>query len=390
MAKPKNVMRAFVEARQATMTPSELTAMLGAFSKPRKTSFRINTLKAPDAATHRSILDSVARRIAELHKPKRGSVYITKCPWSRTAYQLSDPSITARQLLDLDVHRQGLIHLQSLASMLPVLCFDPTPFQQQSVPHSKVHDQPAMLVLDMCAAPGGKSTQLAELLGLDSSATLILNEINAIRMPRLKQNIASLIPAALQENIHTVLCDGRKLVIRPDLHAECQKGPDTHLHVSDRIAKGVLPNLVDAILLDAPCSGEGTFSTLEPQSFANWSPAYVFKFQHLQRQLLDKAFRLLKPGGQLVYSTCTLSVEENEANIEWLIGQHPSLSVVDLALDFTDPQLSGIGKACFRPAGGPGFASAESSIPLHKALRVFPTQEYEGFFVCRLQKSLLL
>ncbi|KAI8928501.1 S-adenosyl-L-methionine-dependent methyltransferase [Entophlyctis helioformis] len=382
-------LQAFADARRPLYSPSELDAILAAIAKPRKTSFRINTLLAPDAASHKRILAEVRQLLDRLQQRNKAPLRIRPAgPWSRLAFQVSDPSVKAKQLMDLECHRNGLIHFQSLSSMLPPLCFAP------------IAGQGGPLVLDMCSAPGGKSTQLVEqVFGPTSASTgadlhqlsagrVVANEVNPLRFQRLERNLKTLVPRGVASRVHATLCDGRRLSI-----AAPAASLDDPVAMPDRdeqttataISRGVFPRQFDAVLLDAPCSGEGVFSVLEPHSFSSWSPEYVSKLQRLQRQLLDRAFSLLRPGGQLIYSTCTLAPEENEHNVEWIVGQHPSLEVVDLHLDLLDPLVNG-GQAAFRPAGGPGFCSTNTSIPLHKALRVLPTQDYEGFFAVRFIK----
>eukprot|EP00842_Homolaphlyctis_polyrhiza_P000408 jgi/Hompol1/1368/HPOL_005107-RA len=113
--------------------------------------------------------------------------------------------------------------------------------------------------------------------------------------------------------------------------------------------------------------------------------------QTLQQQLLGVAMKLLKPGGQLVYSTCTLSVEENEANIEHIMGLYPSLQIADLHLDVLGPTLPNGSPtpSCFRRAFESAHAPTAQRFPLDRALRIMPTPEYEGFFVCRLVNAVM-
>ncbi|KAL2915710.1 hypothetical protein HK105_204656 [Polyrhizophydium stewartii] len=363
---------AFADARSRHFAPSELAAMLAVFGKPRRTSFRVNAMRATDAAAVDGALAAVRQRLSELHARNRDTVRIRRCAWNSHAFQLSDPSVRARQLMDLDAHARGLLHFQSLSSMIPAACFDPSPLVGPASGGADAAGAQPRWLLDMCAAPGGKTTQLVEAFAARTSNVVVANEIHPLRIQRLERNIAALVPEPVRPRVHQVLGDGRRLAV-------AAHGADPAA-----IAQSKLPRLMDAILLDAPCSGEGTFSTLEPQTIAVWSLDFVAKMQRLQRQLLDRAFHLLRPGGQLVYSTCTLGPEENEANIEWVVGQHPSLEIAPLHLDLADPAING-GLANFRPAGGPSLGS-RSGLPLHLALRVLPTAEYEGFFVCRLVK----
>jgi NOL1/NOP2/fmu family ribosome biogenesis protein/23S rRNA U2552 (ribose-2'-O)-methylase RlmE/FtsJ len=155
--------------------------------------------------------------------------------------------------------------------------------------------QPGETVLDLCAAPGGKTTQLAgKMLG---KGLLVANEIHPQRARILSQNIERLgIPNAL--------------VLNEDSHTLAKRFPETF----------------DKILCDAPCSGEGMFRRDEIAR-TEWSLENVEMCAERQREILQNVMMMLKPNGRLVYSTCTFSEEENEKNIEWLLGEYEELEV---------------------------------------------------------------
>ena len=156
--------------------------------------------------------------------------------------------------------------------------------------------QPGERVLDLCAAPGGKTTQLAA--AMQGRGLLVCNEIHPRRAQVLASNIERLgIPNAL------VLCEHpAKLAQR-------------------------FPGYFDRILVDAPCSGEGMFRK-EEAAVTDWSEATVAMCAARQQEILASAAEMLAPGGRLVYSTCTLNRKENEKQVSRFLSEHPEFSLV--------------------------------------------------------------
>ena len=158
--------------------------------------------------------------------------------------------------------------------------------------------KPGMRVLDLCAAPGGKSTQLATYLG--DSGLLVSNEINTQRSRILSQNIERMgIKNAIVTN------------------------EDSFVLASH------FPGFFNAIQVDAPCSGEGMFRKL-PEAIEQWSMENVAICAARQKEILDNAAVMLKPGGTIVYSTCTFSKEENEDVIEYFLEKHPDFTLEEM------------------------------------------------------------
>ena len=158
--------------------------------------------------------------------------------------------------------------------------------------------EPGMRVLDLCAAPGGKSTQLATYLG--DSGLLVSNEINTQRSRILSQNIERMgIKNAIVTN------------------------EDSFVLASH------FPGFFNAIQVDAPCSGEGMFRKL-PEAIEQWSMENVAICAARQKEILDNAAVMLKPGGVIVYSTCTFSKEENEDVIECFLERHPDFTLEEM------------------------------------------------------------
>jgi 16S rRNA C967 or C1407 C5-methylase (RsmB/RsmF family) len=321
----RRVFAPWIKFHSDFFTPTQIDSMIRAFSNPRHLSFRINELKVTSPAMKRELLADIQATIQEFRK----NVFIVSCPWYSYACYLSQPSILVRHLAPMVRHKAGCFYLQSLSSMIPVNCMD----------IKKNHR-----ILDMCAAPGGKTSQIiASLMG---SGKTVAVEIDKERHNHLERNIKRLLHADMMGSVKLLLADSRHL-------------PES--------------NQYDRILLDAPCSGDGRFFIEQPSTFEHWSSTFVKKHVYLQRQLLASAYKLLKPGGELVYSTCALSKDENEGNINWFTSNF-NMEIIDLAVDLLDASENG------------GQANFTQAIDMPKALRVFPTELYEGFFVCRLRK----
>ncbi|WP_300559357.1 RsmB/NOP family class I SAM-dependent RNA methyltransferase [Companilactobacillus sp.] len=197
-------------------------------------------------------------------------------------------------------------------------------------------------VLDLCAAPGSKTTYLANIM--HSDGLLVSNEINYKRAKVLSSNIERM------GITNTVVTNNSPKDFEKDFE-----------------------NYFDKILVDAPCSGEGMFRK-DPESVKYWSQEYVESCANRQKHILDSAYKLLKPGGTLVYSTCTFSPEENEQNIDYFLNEYSDMSLADVK------KYSGM------EDGKPEWGNGNQE--LTKALRMFPDQfSGEGHFMCKLVKD---
>lgn len=177
-------------------------------------------------------------------------------------------------------HHAGMIYIQEPAAMAPVECID---------------IQPDWTVLDMCAAPGGKSTQIANKLG--ENGVLVSNEVIPSRCKILTGNIERI---------------GAKNTVTTCLDVE-------------KLAK-LFPKTFDLIVCDAPCSGEGMFRK-EAAAVSEWSKENVEMCAKRQKKLLSLAANMLKDGGYILYSTCTFSLEENEMTVNDFLSEHPEFSL---------------------------------------------------------------
>ncbi len=183
-------------------------------------------------------------------------------------------------------HEAGAFYIQEASAMLPVTLLD--------IPES---EGTGLKVLDLCAAPGGKSTQIADLM--NGSGLLVSNEIVPSRASVLSENIERM----GVENALVISSDPADLADR-------------------------FPCFFDRILVDAPCSGEGMFRR-NPEAVNEWSPENVAMCAARQDMILDCASAMLAPGGKIVYSTCTFSPEEDEGSVDRFLARHPEFSVCD-------------------------------------------------------------
>ncbi|MFQ7682391.1 MAG: SAM-dependent methyltransferase, partial [Streptococcus salivarius] len=187
-------------------------------------------------------------------------------------------------------------------------------------------------VLDLAAAPGGKSTHL--LSYLDNTGLLVSNEINPKRSKILVENIERF---------------GARNVVVTNTSA-------------DKLAK-VFKNYFDTIVFDGPCSGEGMFRK-DPDAIQYWHKEYPCELAQLQKDILSDGLKMLAPGGQLIYSTCTWSPEENEGVVAWILENYPNLELVEI------PKWNGM-------RGGIDFPETARMYPHHF--------KGEGQFVAKFQ-----
>lgn len=230
-------------------------------------------------------------------------------------------------------HLQGLIYFQEPSAGSAVTVLDP---------------RPGEMVLDLCAAPGSKSTQI--LAGLEDGF-LVSNEIDAKRAKILLSNMERM----GAENFMVTSMDSGLL---------CRQ----------------MPEMFDKILVDAPCSGEGMMKKHDAAR-DEWSLENVLLCAARQKDILKNAWKALKPGGTLVYSTCTYAPEENEKNTAWMLEQ------------FEDAILEPVDVSWGRPgillSGSALEGKSEKLADLHlKVRRIFPMDGGEGHYVCKFKKQM--
>lgn len=205
------------------------------------------------------------------------------------------------------------------------------------------------MVLDMCAAPGSKTTQLAAVM--QGNGEVVALDSSRQRLYMLKSNLE-------QHHVTNVF---------PQL------GNGTH------IWRKYGP-MFDVVLLDAPCSGEGRFSTKDPNSYADWSVKKIERVASEQRRLMFAAVMCLKQDGLLVYSTCTFAPEENEAIVQFALEKFDGaleVCFIDLHKQLPDVFVPGVA----------AWNGASFTEDISRAVRVKPNETWEGFFVCVLRRK---
>ena len=218
-------------------------------------------------------------------------------------------------------------------------------------PGDRLDIGPGDTVLDLCAAPGGKATQLAaKLLCAGEGGLLVANEISNARAKALLRNLE--------------LFGARNFLVTNER--------------PDRLA-AAFPLFFDKILIDAPCSGEGMFRR-QPDVADAWSEEKVRKLARVQRQILEEGYRMLRPGGQLLYSTCTFSPAENEENIADFLADHPDITLI--------PIRPYEGFAEGRPDWVTRDLPESRLATLRRCIRIWPHRmEGEGHFLALMKKE---
>lgn len=279
----------------------ELTKkILDGYSKKRKVTLRVNTIKA---------------NIEEIKKAlDKNNIKYTDVLWSKGALIIEQAR--EQEIMQLKIYEEGKIYLQSLSSMLPPIILEPKENED---------------ILDMAAAPGGKTTQMAAML--NNNARITACEMNTIRAEKLKYNIEK----QGASSVYMMITDSRR--------------------IDDFFA-------FDRILLDAPCSGSGTLYSEDTKIEKTFTPKLIQKSVKAQTQLLRKAINILKPGKEMIYSTCSILQEENEDIVNNIINSG-KMEIIPIKIDRTIPTLP---------------------TKIKGTLCVYPNEEYEGFFVAKLRK----
>lgn len=276
-------------------------AILGGMQE-RVTTFRVNSIKS-SCEEMEAILDA-------------NSIDYKKCDWFEFAYIID--SSEENRLRELEIYKQGKIYFQSLSSMIPAIIIEPEEGDN---------------ILDMCAAPGGKTTLMSMLS--NNKALITACEKNKIRYDRLMFNVQK----QGAKGINIINQDSREL--------------------SSYFS-------FDKILLDAPCSGSGTLLE-NVDSKGSIDKEYVEKLVKVQRKLLDKAITILKSGGTLIYSTCSIFREENENNISYILNKYNNIKLETINKEqYTGMEL----------------------LPTiyDETICIEPNEYYEGFFVAKIIK----
>lgn len=277
--------------------------IIDGFGQNRKLTLRINKLK--------TAVENVKKVLTDLN------IKFSEVSWSEDALIIE--GTTKQEILELEIYKNGEIYLQSLSSMIPALILNPQANEN---------------ILDMAAAPGGKTTQMSAIS--NNLALITACEKNKIRAERLKYNIQK----QGANRVNVLVEDSRKL--------------------DDNFS-------FDKILLDAPCSGSGTINIFDEKLNKYFTKELVDRSIKTQKKLLQKAIKVLKNGGEMVYSTCSILKQENEENIEkFLKNNQLEIVPIDIELLKDIPILPS---------------------KIEGVITVCPNELYEGFFVAKLRKK---
>lgn len=264
--------------RMQEMLGDEYPAFLESYDKDRYQAMRLNALKIRKDG--RSAADGQAEHGSEADREVCAGLpwSLTKVPWAENGYYYDKEDQPGKH----PYHEAGVYYIQEPSAMAPVGMLKVCPGEK---------------VLDLCAAPGGKSTQIAA--ALKGQGLLVCNEIHPARAKILSENIE-----------------------RMGVRNACVTN-ETPAHLAE-----VFPEYFDRILVDAPCSGEGMFRKND-EACDQWSPENVKLCAERQQEILDCAAVMLRPGGRLVYSTCTFAPEENEEGMERFLQRHSEFQLLE-------------------------------------------------------------
>ena len=253
--------KAFLE-RMKEMLGEEYDAFLKSYEAPRQFGLRVNTLKI-----------SVEEFL------KQSPFHLTPVPWTKNGFYYEEADRPARH----PYYASGLYYLQEPSAMAPAAILPV---------------EPGDYVLDLCAAPGGKATELGA--RLKGQGMLVANEISASRAKALLRNIE--------------LCGIKNSFLTNEV-------PKNLAHV--------MPEFFDKVLVDAPCSGEGMFRK-DMDVAKTWDESRPEFFANLQREIVSNAISMLKPGGLMLYSTCTFAPIENEGTISYILENFPEMELLEI------------------------------------------------------------
>lgn len=248
---------------------------------------------------------------------------IKQVPWCKEGFWIKSERFDLGNLYE---HALGYIYVQEASSMIPPVVLDP---------------QPGEFVLDMAAAPGSKTSQIAQYM--KNEGLLIANDVNAKRLKILGANLQRM---GVTNTVVTQLLSFRKKEVE-----------------------------FDRILVDGPCSGTGTIMK-SLKTINMWNPGGIKKMSGIQKQLLETGFLKLKEGGTLIYSTCTMEPEENEAVVDSLLKKYDNTTIekIDLNINRSKPILE--------------FENNTYDKRINNCLRIWPQDNNtEGFFVAKIKKE---
>ena len=269
-------------------------------------------------------------------------------------------------------HMLGYYYIQEIASMLPVLALDPKPNET---------------ILDLCASPGSKTTQIAS--RMQNTGTLIANEVSQGRINILSANLSrcGCTNVIITKKDGMVLCkklgginnNPKTQSIKKSFsinNLSVKKSDEVDFEANNIASLRALS--FDKIIVDAPCSGEGTIRST-PATNKMWNPKTITRLSKIQKNLVASALKILKPGGTLIYSTCTHAPEENEAILDYIKKEF------DVEIE---PVTASLPKELKCREGITEWGDEKYNEEIKNACRIYPQDNNtEGFFISMLKKN---
>lgn len=309
----QNLPEKFLERLRRLYSNNELKQILDEISTKPLPSFRTNTLKTTTA--------EVTKQLEE------HGFQIEKVSWYQDAFILQNKSV--RELTETEEYKKGYIYIQNLSSMIPALVLNPTPGEK---------------ILDICAAPGSKTTQIAAMM--QNTGEIIANDLSRGRLYKLTANL--------------------------QMYGVTNA---TTLNLPGQMIWKKYPEYFDRTLVDVPCSMEGRIRIDDPDTYKDWKLGKIKELEPKQKYLLRSAISATKVGGTIVYSTCTLAPEENEGVIDWILKKTGSAIEIE-TIEIPNLELQ------------PGLTKWNK--PFHPLInlssRVQPSKNMEGFFITKIKK----
>ncbi len=294
----------------------DFNSTIASFSNERIVAFRVNTLKSSEEEVLRAIEDS--------------ELSVEPIAWCPQSFIIKQGTI--RDLQALDVFKEGKVYIQSTSSMLA---------------GHVLNVSSELSVLDMCAAPGSKTSLIAALM--QNQGRIIANDRSKKRLYRLREILQ-------QQGATNVEVINEPAESLGRMYADC----------------------FDRVLVDVPCSGEGRFRVEKPIRMSRWSEQSIKTLAKLQQQILASALRCVKVGGQVVYSTCTFAPEENEMVLDKVLKKKSiNAELIEVPQGLLPPTVR---------SPLTSFQNWSASTDLSHAMRIIPNDLTSGFFIAVLKR----
>ena len=310
-----NLPKHFIDRLKHIIPDNHWNTVWNSFHIDKPLVLRINTLRTDKPSVEKELINL--------------SIAFEEVSWKNDA--LIIPLVDRPVVLNSDIYQKGLLYSQNLSSQLAPVILDPQPGEE---------------VLDMCAAPGGKTSQIACMMQ-DKGRIAAIEKVKT-RFFKMKANFKTLQHHSIQTYFADAVSVWRKT-----------------------------PERFDRVLLDAPCSSESRFHTNKPDSYSHWKLRKIKEASRKQKKLIYSAVNCLKPGGTLVYSTCSFAPEENEAVISHILDTFPQ----QLTVETVNTPIRNV------QAGLAQWNGKKFNPSVTNSLRILPNELMDGFYICKIVKS---